>query len=254
MRSARAAARLERVATGEESNAEGGAGRGAVRGRDLLPPLRFLVLGISCFALLIAAVVILEIGFLEDLAVSLAKRDGRLLADHVAAHYMKPGVFLDAAGAIAIPSPLPERIRAEIAALAIVKLKVFDLQGRILASTDPEGVGTRVVGNDSFQAALAGRVVGHVASRGYYEHVYGQASDQTLLEIYVPIWLPGTNEPAAVLELYRPWSLYQPIVRRGIFRTTAAVGVLSLLFAAALVVIHRHAVDIARRLSGEERR
>jgi hypothetical protein len=190
---------------------------------------------------------VLEARYLKATAVALAEREGTLLGRHLGALYFRPGIFLNSAGDLEIPALLLEPVREDLKALGIVMLKVYDMRGKIVAATDPSYVGMVRDDNPSFRAALSGKTVGKVATRAYYRDLYGLEATEDLFELYVPLWTPGRDAPAVVLEIYRPWALYAPLVKAGILRTGIVAGVLTLLFCLLLLLL-------GRRRRGDERR
>jgi hypothetical protein len=207
---------------------------------------------LSCalFVALSLAGAVLEARYLEATAVALAEREGTLLGRHLGTIYFRPGIFLNSAGDLEIPTLLLEPVREDLKALGIVMLKVYDLRGKIVASTDPAFLGMVREDNPSFRTALTGKTVGKIADREYYRDLYGQESVEDLFELYVPLWTPGRNSPAVVLEIYRPWSLYEPLIRAGILRTGIVAGVLMLVFCLLLVLLSRYRIDEESRNPG----
>lgn len=169
----------------------------------------------------------LEARFLRTTALAMAEREGTLLAHHLGTTFFKPGIFLDNAGDLTIPNTLTETVKEDLRDLGIVMLKIYDIRGKIVAATDPTYVGMEKGDNPSFRAALDGKTVAKVANRAYYRDLYGRDSTEDLLELYVPLWTPGRNAPAAVVEIYRPWALYQPLIRAGMLRTAIVAVVLA---------------------------
>lgn len=212
------------------------------------PPFRKFLLG-SCalFVALSLVGAVLEARFLKGTAIALAEREGTFLGRHLGVLYFRPGIFLNSAGDLEIPGPQLIPVREDLKALGIVMLKVYDLRGKIVAATDPTYIGMEKGDNPSFKAALAGKTVGKVADRKYYRDLYGRESTEDLFELYVPLWSPGRNNPVVVLEIYRPWSLYEPLIRAGILRTGTVAVVLTFLFCLLLLLFGR------RRRAGEPR-
>ena len=77
---------------------------------------------------------------------------------------------------------------------------------------------------------MAGKTVGRSPSGSTTATSTAGTPTEDLFELYVPLWSPGRNAPAVVLEVYRPWSLYAPLIHAGIVRTGIVAAVLTLLY------------------------
>jgi hypothetical protein len=206
--------------------------------RRVLPPPVFLLGVMLAFLVFSGAAIALEAVILRSVAISFAEREAKFIGHHLEQLYFRPGLFLDDEGKIKIPNPLPQEVREELEALGIVKLKVYDIAGRILASTDSGQVGWEREASPRFQGALNGGVGDHLSSRESYRNFYGEEVSEDLLEIYVPVWSAAVDAPAGIMEIYRPWSFYSPVIEKGLLLTIGVSGGLTLIFGAALLVIH----------------
>jgi hypothetical protein len=206
--------------------------------RRVLPPPAFLLGGILAFLAFSIGAIALEAVTLRSTAISLAEREAKFIGHHLEQLYFRPGLFLDDKGMIEVPNPLPREIREELEALGIAMLKVYDIAGRVVASTDSEQVGWEREASPRFRKALNGEVVAHLSSRESYRNFYGEEVSEDLLEIYVPVCSAAVNAPAGIMEIYRPWSFYTPVIKKGLFLTIGVSGGLTLIFGAALLVIH----------------
>ena len=216
--------------------------------RRVLPPPAFLLGGVLVFLIFSVGAIALEAVILRSVAISLAEREAKFIGHHLEQLYFRPGLFLDDEGKIEIPNPMPREIREELEALGVVMLKVYDITGRIVASTDPDLVGWERGASPRFQEALEGEVVGNLASRESYRDFYGEEISEDLLEVYVPVWFEAVNAPAGIMEIYRPWRFYSPVLEKGLFLTIAVSGGLTLIFGAALLVIHFWVTGRARKV------
>ena len=233
---------------GKDSSADDGGQRSTSLARRVLPPPAFLLGGVLIFCLFAAGAFALDAVILRGAAISLAEREAKFLGHHLEQLYFRPGLFLDDEGNIEIPNPLPEDVREELEALGIVKLKVYDIAGRIVASTDSIQVGWEREASPRFQEALKGEVIAHLSSRESYRNFYGEEVSEDLLEIYVPIWSAAANAHAGIMEIYRPWSFYSPVIEKGLLLTIGVSGGLSLIFGIALLVIHFWVTGRARNI------
>jgi len=216
--------------------------------RRVLPPPAFLLAGVLVFLIFSVGAIALEAVILRSVAISLAEREAKFIGHHLEQLYFRPGLFLDNEGRIEIPNPLPREVREELEALGIAMLKVYDIAGRIVAATDSDQVGWERDASPRFQEALNGKVVAHFASREAYRNFYGEEVSEDLLEIYVPVWSAAVNAPAGIMEIYRPWRFYSPVIEKGLLLTIGVSGGLTLIFGAALLVIHFWVTGRARKV------
>jgi len=239
---------MKTTAGNDSPAADGGSQEYPSLARCALPPPRFLLAGVIAFLLFSVGAIALEATILRSIAISLAEREAKFLGHHLEQLYFRPGLFLDDEGNIEIPNPLPGDVREELEALGIVKLKVYDIAGRIVASTDSIQVGWEREASPRFQEALKGEVIAHLSSRESYRNFYGEEVSEDLLEIYVPIWSAAANAHAGIMEIYRPWSFYSPVIEKGLLLTIGVSGGLTLIFGIALLVIHFWVTGRARNV------
>jgi diguanylate cyclase (GGDEF)-like protein len=87
--------------------------------------------------------------------------------------------------------------------LDIRRMKLFNTEGRIVYSDERSIIGELHPDSPGVRTALAGRVVSGV-KHGTFDDGHGDRS----LEVYVPLRLEGSSEPAGVFEVYLP---YEPV-------------------------------------------
>jgi diguanylate cyclase (GGDEF)-like protein len=109
------------------------------------------------------------------------------------------------------PATLRQRIevaalRADVAAqlegLSVVKLKLFNLDGVTVFSTEPEDIGKQKIAHQAFERARAGGVASDIGLRDHIKAPGGDLQDRHVVYSYVPIRHRDTAEVMAVLELY----------------------------------------------------
>ena len=107
-----------------------------------------------------------------------------------------------------------EPLRAELMSLMrdaqVVKVKVYNLDGMTVFSTDLKLVGESKAGNAGFLAAKAGRVTTSLVHKDSFDAFEGMIEDRDLIASYLPI-RGGDGKVAAVFELYRDMT---PLVAR----------------------------------------
>lgn len=100
--------------------------------------------------------------------------------------------------------PQTEAIAAEIQLIAsnttIVKVKIYDLDGRVVFSTDRKQIGTRQPTNAGFLSARDGTPVSELTHRDTFDSFEGTIVDRDLLSSYLPIRVTGKVK--AVFEIY----------------------------------------------------
>ncbi len=85
----------------------------------------------------------------------------------------------------------------------IVSFKLWNLQGRILYSNNPEIVGQSFPIQGGLATALRGWVAARVSDLSDEENAAERANQSRLLEVYSPVRLRGSNQVIAVAEFYQ---------------------------------------------------
>ncbi len=85
----------------------------------------------------------------------------------------------------------------------IVSFKLWNLQGRILYSNNPELVGQSFPVQGGLATAVRGWVAARVSDLSDEENASERVSQSRLLEVYSPVRLRGTNQVIAVAEFYQ---------------------------------------------------
>lgn len=84
----------------------------------------------------------------------------------------------------------------------VLLFRVWDLDGQIVFSTDPEQTGTDPPVDPGFVAAIDGKVQAHVGDAEGDADLGTVGRDQNLLEIYSPVRERGTDDVIGVAEFY----------------------------------------------------
>ena len=82
----------------------------------------------------------------------------------------------------------------------VLKIKIYDLSGRVLYSSDPSQIGEDASTNRYYRAALSGEAGSQLTFRGRFDAMDGHVFDRDLIASYVPVRYDGRLE--AVVELY----------------------------------------------------
>jgi len=140
---------------------------------------------------------------------------------------------------------LNDEMANQLADSPVAKVKVFDLQGRTVFSTDTAQIGDDKSESSGFLSATSGQVVSQLGHRDTFKAVQGDLSDRHLLSSYIPIQSSTTNkEVVGVFELYTDVT---PLLRR-IERTQRRIVLTSLLVLGVLYVVLLLFVKRAERL------
>ena len=122
-----------------------------------------------------------------------------------------------------LTAQLRYRVREQMAGSSAVKVKIFDLQGRTIFSTELEQIGDIKTNYEGLERALDGEITSQLEHRDRFNSFTGEIRDRTLLSSYVPIYATTLNssdelgrgshsqEITAVFELYTDFT---PIVDR----------------------------------------
>jgi len=154
-----------------------------------------------------------------------------------------------------IVDELRQAVIQQMHGLSVVKVKVYDLDGHTIFSTQVDQIGEDGSANAGFQGALRGEVASELTHRDTFSAFEGTIEDQDVLSTYIPIHENGSlTDVVGVFELY---SNVTPFLRE--INTTQRqliVGVsiaLLLLYLVLLFIVsradgimrHQHAAQLA---------
>jgi diguanylate cyclase (GGDEF)-like protein len=97
---------------------------------------------------------------------------------------------------------LDEEVRRLMRGSTVMKVKIYDLSGTTVYSSDPSQIGEDKSTNAGFLAARAGRAASDVTFREAFDAFEGRRNDLDLVSSYIPIRRPGSGEVDAVFEVY----------------------------------------------------
>jgi diguanylate cyclase (GGDEF)-like protein len=99
-----------------------------------------------------------------------------------------------------------DRLRGEIEKLtrgsSLLKVKIYDLDGATLFSTDPSQIGENIRGNADFQAARSGRSASHITYRDDFDAAGEEYIHVDAVVSYIPVTRQPGGKPFAVFEVY----------------------------------------------------
>lgn len=128
----------------------------------------------------------------------------------------------------------------------VIKLKVYNLQGITVFSTDAKQIGEKEDDNDGFKSALANLAVSELAHKHSFDSFERVLVDRDVISTYVPVH--GANETVeGVLEIYLDATPFvsESAAQLAWIALTVCLAMLTL-FAAQLLVV-RHAGKIIRK-------
>lgn len=102
--------------------------------------------------------------------------------------------------------PAQAQLHAEVLArmggLHIAKVKVYNLSGTTVFSTDPGQVGENKATNEGFRAARDGQPVSQITHRDRFDTFEGQVEDRDLIASYIPVRASPGGPVEGVFEVY----------------------------------------------------
>ncbi len=106
-------------------------------------------------------------------------------------------------------SQIHRAVLLQVQGSAIAKVKIFDLQGRTIFSTELAQIGDNIAKSSAFQAATSGQIVSQIGHRDTFTALTSNIENRHLLASYIPIYDQQTNKKIiGVFEVYTdvsPW-------------------------------------------------
>ena len=166
--------------------------------------------------------------------------------------------FITSAGSLQ-PAALRERpeiealdhdLRTMAQGLNVVKVKIYDLRGLTVFSTDPAQIGEDRSANPGFRRARDGYPASEVTYRDRFDAWEGAVSARNIIATYVPVHRYEAEPVEAVLEVYSDVTELVGRMKRGQREIIAGVlGAMALVWLAMQLVLSQY----RRRLAEEER-
>ena len=144
--------------------------------------------------------------------------------------------------------------RAAMKSTSVLKVKIYDLKGRTLYSSEAKQIGENKSTNGGFLSARAGRVASETTHRDSFSAFEGKVEDRDLISSYIPIRGEQPNSAVeAVFEIYQDVTpLMENIGRTQKHLTIGVILLLALLYSVLLCIVWRAGTII--KLEDWERR
>ena len=165
------------------------------------------------------------------------------------------GPYLAAADALPAPELKTHPGRAELAAalvahvegLSVAKVKVYDLRGRTVFSSEAKQIGEDKSRNAGFQGARDGSVTSELTHRNQFSAFDRTIENRDLLSTYIPVRRSLGGPVVAVFEVYDDVTPFLARIAQTQQRVILGVVVILCLLYGVLFFIVRHADGVIRR-------
>ena len=153
---------------------------------------------------------------------------------------------------------LDHDLRQLASGLSVVKVKIYDLNGLTVYSTDRRQIGENKLANPGYLRARDGYPASNITYRESFDAWEGQISDRHILATYVPVHGYDAAPVEAVLEVYSDVTDLVARMHRSQWTILAAVlGAMALVYLAIQLILVRYKrllrAQEAARVAQEER-
>ena len=147
---------------------------------------------------------------------------------------------------------IDEAVRSLTAGLPVLKVKIYNLDGRTIYSSQPSQIGADKGDNPGFQkSARAGKPASKFSLRETFSAFSGTVMNRDLVESYLPIW--GADDAIeGVFELYTDVTPLVAMIDRRTDRLTVGLLMTFALLYGVLFLIVRRADRILKRQYSEQ--
>jgi diguanylate cyclase (GGDEF)-like protein len=145
---------------------------------------------------------------------------------------------------------IAEELRPLAAGLNVVKVKIYDLNGLTVFSTDRRQIGENKSANPGFRRARDGYAASEITYRDRFDAWEGELAERSLIASYVPIHMHEAEPVEGVFEVYR--DVTELVARMQRDQSRIVAGVLSAM-ALVWLAIQLLLTNYQRRLAEGER-
>ena len=134
---------------------------------------------------------------------------------------------------------LKTAVLSEMAGISVVKVKIYDLEGLTVFSTDPAQIGEDKLGNAGYLAARSGEIASELTYRDAFSAFEGVIEDRNVFSSYIPI--RRANGPIeGVFEVYDDVTpLIDQIARSQLIVFGGVIFILGLLYLALFLIVRQ---------------
>jgi diguanylate cyclase (GGDEF)-like protein len=133
----------------------------------------------------------------------------------------------------------------------VVKVKVYDLSGRTVFSTEAKQIGEDKRANAGFRSAADGRAASELTHRDRFSAFEQVIEDRDVLSTYIPLRSSAAGPVEAVFEIYSDVTPFVQRIERTQWSVSGVVLAVLVLLYAALYAVVRRAEHILRRQYAE---
>jgi len=142
---------------------------------------------------------------------------------------------------------LAAALRDHVKGLSVAKVKVYDLRGRTVFSSEAKQIGDDKSGNPGFQGARDGSVTSELTHRNQFSAFDRVIEERDLLSTYLPVRHVADGPIVAVFEVYDDVTPFLARISRTQQRMIVGVAAILCVLYGVLFVIVRHADGVIRR-------
>src|SRR6185503_2481532 len=168
------------------------------------------------------------------------------------ANFVRQARSLPRAALVARPeiSAIEEELRPLANGLNVVKVKIYDLNGLTVFSTDRRQIGDDKSANPGFRRARDGYAASEITYRDKFDAWEGELSERNIIATYMPIHMHEAEPVEGVFEVYRDITELMARIEREQRRIVGGVlgGMALVWLVVQLLLLHYR-----RRLAEEER-
>ncbi len=131
-------------------------------------------------------------------------------------------------------------VTRQMRGLTVVKVKIYDLSGRTVFSTDVRQIGEDKSRDVAFVTAKSGRAVSEIVFRNQFDAFENVINERNLISTYIPIRTDDSQAPEGVFEVYSDVTEYVGELERATLRIVGLVLVcLGLLYLFLYAIVRR---------------